>query len=62
MSDDLTHYRARAVAEQANADAADLANVRERCQRAADSWTKMADRAERTQAMRAARIAVPVQG
>jgi hypothetical protein len=55
MNDDPTFFRARAVAEQANADGASLDNVRERSQRAADSWAKMADRAERTRVMRAAR-------
>jgi hypothetical protein len=59
MTDDPILFRARAAAEQANADGATLANVRERCQRAADSWAKMADRAERTQALRAARAVQP---
>lgn len=43
----LATARAQAAVQQANADAAILANVRERCQEAADSWTKLADRIER---------------
>ena len=60
MNDDPTFFRARAIAEQANADGARLDNVRERSQRAADSWARMADRAERTRDMRAARDGAPV--
>lgn len=48
MADDITLYRARAEAEMANAKAATLDNVRERCERAAQAWTEMADRAELT--------------
>jgi hypothetical protein len=59
MNDAPTFFRARAVAEQANADGASLDNVRERSQRAADSWAKMADRADRTRVMRAAREGGP---
>jgi hypothetical protein len=57
MADDAHFYRQRATAEQANADAALLDNVRERCQRAADSWSAMAIRAERTQTLRDTREA-----
>ena len=57
MADDPTLYRARAAAEQANADAASLDNVRQRSQRAAKAWTEMADRAESTLAMRVQREA-----
>lgn len=41
-------YRARAAEAQAEAAAAPLANVRERCLRAAAAWEAMADRAHRT--------------
>jgi hypothetical protein len=57
MADDANFYRQRAEAEQANADAASLDNVRDRCQRAANSWAAMAARAERTQTLRDTREA-----
>lgn len=57
MADDVTLFRTRAAAEQANADAATLANVRERSERAAKAWTEMADRAERVTTQRHAREA-----
>lgn len=57
MADDITLYRTRAAAEQANADAATLANVRERCERAAKAWTEIADRAERVTTQRLVREA-----
>lgn len=57
MADDVTLFRTRAAAEQANADVATLANVRERCERAAKAWTEMADRAERVTTQRHAREA-----
>lgn len=60
MADDPSTFRARAATEQANADAADLDNVRERCERAAKAWTEMADRAERTQIQRQAREAASI--
>jgi hypothetical protein len=49
--------RSHAAQAQADADAAVLVNVRERCQRAAMAWTAMADRAEKTEAMRVGRNA-----
>lgn len=52
MSDDATLFRSRAVSEQANADAATLANVRDRCTRSAKAWADMADRAERVTTQR----------
>lgn len=55
MADDSTLYRARAVLEQANANAASLDNVRERAQRAANAWTVMADRADRAASLRTSR-------
>lgn len=57
MSENPAQLRARAQAEQANADTSTLANVRERSERAAKAWTKMADQAERTIAMRRVREA-----
>ncbi|TKD52098.1 hypothetical protein FBR43_04070 [Sphingomonas baiyangensis] len=57
MADNPDFYRARAAVEQANADAATLDNVRERCDRAAQAWTAMANRAERTRTQREAREA-----
>jgi hypothetical protein len=47
-------YRTRADQCLAEADAATLENVRERCLRAADAWIVMAERGERADAMRAA--------
>lgn len=52
MADDVTLFRTRAAAEQANADSATLSNVRERSERAAKAWTEMADRAERVSTQR----------
>lgn len=57
MNDNPDFFRARAEEEQANADAATLDNVRDRCERAAKAWSTMADRAERTQTMRLTREA-----
>ena len=42
----------RAALARAEAEAATLPNVRERCLRAEAAWTEMADRAERTERMR----------
>ena len=42
----------RAAVARAEADAASLPNVRERCLRAEAAWTEMADRADRTERMR----------
>jgi hypothetical protein len=50
-------YRAQAERAQAEADAAKLDNVRDRATRSALAWAEMADRAERTDAMRAGREA-----
>ena len=46
-------YLERAVQARREAGEADLANVRERCLRAAKVWEDMADRARRTERMRA---------
>jgi hypothetical protein len=42
----------RAALARAEAEAASLPNVRERCLRAEAAWTEMADRADRTEQMR----------
>ncbi len=57
MADNPEAYRSRAAVERANADAATLDNVRDRCRRAELAWTAMADRAERTTEQRLIREA-----
>jgi len=52
MAETAELYRARAAAERANAAAATLDNVRNRCERAAHAWEDMAARLERTTALR----------
>ena len=47
-------YLQRAAEARADADNANLANVRERCLRAETAWLVMAERAERTEKMREA--------
>ena len=49
----LDFYRIRAAEAQRDAEAATLANVRDRCLRAHAAWAGMADRAERGERMRA---------
>ena len=46
-------YLARAADARAEADAATLDNVRQRCLRAEAAWSEMAARAARTERMRA---------
>ncbi|MEO7178600.1 MAG: hypothetical protein ABIW83_07135 [Allosphingosinicella sp.] len=53
MSSQLEFYQARAAEARADAEAATLANVRDRCLRAAAAWDAMAARAHRGDAMRA---------
>lgn len=53
MSTSRDFYVERAAEARADAAKADLANVRERCLRAAAAWQDMADRATRTDRMRA---------
>ncbi len=53
----LILYRQQAAKEQEAAEAAVLENVRERCRRAAEAWTKLASQIERTDELRAARHA-----
>jgi hypothetical protein len=53
MSIQHEFYLARAAEAKRDADAATLANVRDRCLRSEAAWRSMADRAERTEKMRA---------
>jgi hypothetical protein len=50
---DRETYLARAAEARADADAALLDNVRNRCLRSEKAWSDMANRAERTEKMRA---------
>lgn len=54
---DRETYLARAAEARAEADAATLDNVRDRCLRSAAAWNEMAARAERTERMRATLLA-----
>lgn len=54
---DRETFLARAAEARADADAAMLDNVRDRCLRSEAAWSEMAARAERTEKMRAARDA-----
>ena len=56
-SRDHETYLARADQARAEADAATLENVRDRCLRAEAAWLEMAARAERTEKMRATQLA-----
>jgi hypothetical protein len=49
---DRETYLARAAEARAQADAAMLDNVRDRCLRSEAAWSEMAARAERTERMR----------
>lgn len=51
-------YREQASLQQTGAEEATLEMVRVRCERAAASWTEMANRAERTESARRERQAV----
>jgi hypothetical protein len=50
----LDFYRARAEQAGADGEAATLDNVRERCRRSEAAWTLLADRAERSEQLKAA--------
>lgn len=50
---DFDLYQQRAAEARADADAAILDNVRDRCLRAEAAWQAMAERAARTERMRA---------
>jgi hypothetical protein len=58
LTTQLEFYRARAEQCRAEADAATLDNVRDRCLRAEDAWLRMADRVARTEAMRREKEAI----
>jgi ABC-type phosphate transport system ATPase subunit len=58
----LLFYQGQAAKAQAEADAAILDNVRDRCLRSANAWNEMADRLQRTDKMRADREAREVIG
>jgi hypothetical protein len=53
MSSQFEFYRARAEEARSEAGATSLANVRERCLRAAEAWEAMAARAQRSDTNRA---------
>ena len=48
----LELFRTRAAEAHAEADAATLEHVRERCLRSEAAWTSLADRAERSERLR----------
>lgn len=52
MSTNHEFYRARAAEARADAEAATLGNVRDRCLRSEAAWTEMADRVQRGERMR----------
>lgn len=54
---DRETFLARAAEARAQASSATLEKVRERCLRAEAAWSAMAERAERTEAMRAILLA-----
>jgi len=54
QSPQLTFYLARAAQANADAEAATLDNVRDRCRRSEAAWTLLAERAQRTEKMRTA--------
>ena len=54
---DRETFAARAAEARADADAATLDNVRDRCLRAEAAWLAMAERAERNETMRATLLA-----
>lgn len=54
---DLDTYLKRAEQALADANAATLENVRQRCLRAEAAWRAMADKAERSEKMRADELA-----
>ena len=53
-SSNLEFFRARAAQAAAEADAATLDHVRERCRRSEAAWQALADRAERSDKLREA--------
>jgi hypothetical protein len=57
MSAQAEFYSTRASEARADANAANLDNVRDRCLRAAEAWEAMAKRAHRSDTMRANQVA-----
>ncbi len=55
MSTQTQFFLDRAAQARADADAAILDNVRDRCLRAEDAWSRMAERSARTEQMRSER-------
>ncbi len=53
-SSNLDFFLARAAQARAEAEAASLDHVRERCRRSEAAWTQLADRAARSEQLRAA--------
>jgi hypothetical protein len=53
-SSNLEFFRARAAEACADAEAATLVHVRERCRRSEAAWTALAEKAERSERMREA--------
>jgi hypothetical protein len=53
-SSNLQFFRARAAEAHADAEAATLDHVRERCQRSEAAWEGLARKAERSERLRAA--------
>ncbi|MEO5774521.1 MAG: hypothetical protein ABIQ32_10450 [Sphingomicrobium sp.] len=52
QSPQLQFYLARAAQANADAEAATLDNVRDRCRRSEEAWNLLAERAARTEKMR----------
>lgn len=57
---DSDQFAARATAARADADAATLDNVRDRCLRAERAWRDMAERSLRVETARDTRVAAAV--
>ena len=62
MSNQHEFYLARAAEARADAEAATLDNVRDRCRRAEAAWNAMAARSSRTERLRAQNEAAKVGG
>ncbi|MBW0007793.1 MAG: hypothetical protein JO335_08795 [Sphingomonas sp.] len=56
MNTNLDFFLARAAQARADADAATLDHVRERCLRSEAAWTALAHKAERSEQMREAEV------
>jgi hypothetical protein len=52
----LEFYLARAAQARAEAEVATLSHVRERCHRSEAAWQALADRAERSEQLKAAEV------